>query len=156
LWDKAGPEAVVEALTQISKMTNAALRVRNRAAFLLAEAEISLGKISEAESRLAALGFIEKWIVAGPFDNEGGTGLDTPGPAEKEEVLNPSSPMKGKLGEVLWRAMPEDASHFGYNHLASLHEPMTNTCFYARSTLKSDKGGPATLWIGADGAFRAF
>lgn len=156
LWEAVGPDTVMDSLKDVRKIKFASLRVKNRAAYLLAEGALRLGRIEEARERFEKLGFIEQWGVVGPFDNEGGIGWDTSQPPETDVPWNPAVLLDGKQGEVEWRVMPDDASHFGYNYLESINDPIENTCFYARSVLVSDTAGKGILWIGAGGAFKAF
>ncbi len=155
MWDAAGPKRVIDALTRISGMKGASLRARERAEYFLSLAKLRRGDVEGAEGDFTRRGFLRRWITTGPFGNEGGVGLDTAYPPEDEmskKALSIGRPQK----KVTWRAVPEEAVHLGYVALEALHEPITNTCFYARTSLDARKAGAGVLKIGSGGAFKAF
>ncbi len=157
-WNTVGPDLVMQTLARIESLPKASVRVRERARHFLALGKLRLGDIEAATSEFAKRGFLFDWIVSGPFDNEGGTGFDTPFPAEQAVVgsVDLDAPMPGKDRDVRWRPAPEQIHFLGYNHMEALLEPSINACGYAVTSLESKKAGRGVLHIGAGGAFRGF
>ncbi|MCP4679517.1 MAG: DUF3857 domain-containing protein [Deltaproteobacteria bacterium] len=157
-WDTVGPDLVMKTLKRIESFPKASVRVRERARHFLALGMLRLGDIEAATSDFAKRGFLSDWVVAGPFDNEGGTGFDTPFPAEQAAAgsVDMSAPMPGKERDVRWRPAPTQFHFVGYNHMEALFEPSINVCGYAVTALESNKTGRGILRMGAGGAFRAF
>jgi transglutaminase-like putative cysteine protease len=158
MWDKVPPATVTTALRRVSELSTAPVRLRERARELLAQAMIRVGDLKGADASYAERGFLHDWVVAGPFDNEGGTGFETPSPPEEllTDSADTKAPLPGKTDDVFYRAIPKESTAFGYNHLESLLDPCTNTCFYAVTTLRSSRAGSGILRIGAGGSFTAF
>ena len=104
------------------------------------------------------MGFLSSFLVAGPYDNEGGTGFDTPYPPEDISALGANLEAKagGDRAETDWREMPGQVSHMGYNHLEALFEPRAGACGFALTSIESTKKGRAVLRVGSGGAFKAF
>jgi cellulose synthase operon protein C len=157
LWDTAGPAPVVAALGKIKENGKASPAARDRAGFLLATAKLRTGDPAGARADFARMGFIGDWTVAGPFDNEGGTGLDAAFGADAAIAgeIDTNASMDGKAGPVSWREH-KGAAPFGLVRLDALVEPDAPACAYAVAIVPSDRAGEAELRIGASGAFRAF
>ncbi|MCS6901647.1 MAG: DUF3857 domain-containing protein, partial [Myxococcales bacterium] len=122
------------------------------------------GDLAGAQNKLASLGYIDRWLVVGPFDNEGGSSLFTRfGPEDDlTDPLSTSKTYEGKERPAVWRPLPEPSS-FGWLDLGNVVRPAEKVCAYASTFLRaisSRKDSPketrATLWVGAAGSFRAF
>ncbi|HEY2367998.1 MAG TPA: hypothetical protein VGH87_16485, partial [Polyangiaceae bacterium] len=75
-WDRGDPTEVEEALASVASSRRGSTRVY--AELLEAYGRRRRGDLDGARARIGQLGFVSKWLVAGPFDNEGKTGLPRP------------------------------------------------------------------------------
>ena len=69
--------------------------------------ELARGNAQRGAALLARLGFVERWLLLGPFDDEGKKGLETAYPPERSIEL--AARLPGKVREVAWRAVPPEA-----------------------------------------------
>jgi len=127
---------------------------RSLARWRLAGVEQARGNLRRAEAELAKLGFVRGFFVAGPFDNEGRRGLDTPYPPEEGVDLEARYP--GKAREVGWRALPPEAQPRGILALGAVLRPEREVTVYAFAVLDSPREQRARLWLGSSGAWRAW
>lgn len=127
------------------------------AAQLEAEIRRDLGQRAESAARLRELGWITRWSVVGPFDNEGRNGFaQAYGPeAERGAAMSTEREFDGTERPVRWRVMP-DLSVLGAVPLDTVVRPSVNACAYAHTTIASPRAQPATLWVGATGAVAAW
>lgn len=130
---------------------------RALATFVTAELQRDLGLAPTAERTAASLGFVTRWLVAGPFDNEGRAGLDRAfGPEEQRfAALDGSAQFEGGARPVRWRPMP-DVATLGRVPLDAMVRPSVNACAYAHTSVRVPTAGPALLQLGASGAVRAW
>ena len=128
--------------------------VRALARWRLAGVERARGNLRKAEAELAKLGFVRRWWVAGPFDNEGRRGLENAFPPEAGLDLGARFP--GKAREVGWRALPPEAQARGVLALGSAVRPAREVTVYALAVVDSPREQRVLLWLGASGAFRAW
>lgn len=158
LWDTLPPQKILDLLAQAAANPSASHRAKERAKFLLAEGQMRLGEVEAAEKIISQMGFLENWVVAGPFDNEGGTGLGHPYPPEVfgAGFYDTEQPMPGKEIDVRFQQAAKQLSHLGFLHLDPLFSPSNNVCAYAIKTIESAKGGTAILRVGTGGAVQAF
>lgn len=160
-WDRADPSQVEEVLAAAETSASLEPAQRSYAALLRAYARLRRGDVSSARARIASLGFVDHWLVVGPFDNEGRAGLETAyGPeAEFRDPLVPGRAYTGKERAVRWRAVP-DAFPFGFLDFGRLLRPDHKICAYATTyvtaTGVSRTGKQISLWVGAAGAFKVF
>ena len=72
--------------------------VRVYAGLLAAYARMRRGDLSSARAKIRALGYIDRWIVIGPFDNEGKSGFDVDFGPERDarEPIGPGRAYSGK------------------------------------------------------------
>lgn len=127
------------------------------AAQLEAELRRDIGQRAESAARVRELGWLTRWMVIGPFDNEGRNGLARvfPPEAERGAALSTESSVDGIERPVRWRPMP-DLSVLGAVPLDTVVRPSVNACAYAHTTVTSPRAQPATLWLGATGAVVAW
>ena len=62
--------------------------------------------VERARAVWAPLGFLEKWRVVGPFDNERGGGFDVASEPERAAVPDLEASYPGKVRAVSWRELP--------------------------------------------------
>lgn len=165
-WDQGDPTEVEEALRSVATDGRITPPLRAYAGLLEAYARRRRGDLAGAKSRIAALGFVGRWVVAGPFDNEGKGGLDRSfGP--EDEIGDPLSLTRsydGKERPVTNRMAPAEAFPYGWVDLGAMVRPAEKVCAYA-STFIHDKRGakagaggarPFSLWFGAAGSSKVF
>ncbi|MFY3746518.1 DUF3857 domain-containing protein [Anaeromyxobacter sp. Red801] len=128
--------------------------VRALARFRLAEVERARGNLQKEAASLRRLGFVGRWRVIGPFDDEGKRGLAEAFPPEKAVDLAAQHP--GKVREVAWRALPEDAVVDGFVHLGAALRPAREVVAYALAEVEAPREIEARLWLGASGAARVW
>jgi tetratricopeptide (TPR) repeat protein len=160
-WGVTDPELVERALAGAASSNALAPSVRAYAGFVAAHARTRRGDTVNAERQIAQLGFVDKWLVAGPFDNEGkgGLAIDLGPEAQFAEPIVDGRAYTGKVRPVRWRVAP-DVFSLGWLDGGSLFRPQQNICFYASTVVWRDASTPATqplsVWVGAAGAFRLF
>lgn len=159
-WDRARPAHVEEALLDASRNVKLAPPVRAYAATLGALARVRRGDLKSAATEISRLGYVDRWLVIGPFDNEGKAGLDTAfGPELSfDKPIVPGRAESGKERPVRWRAVPREFSH-GFVSFGSLLRPEQKICAYATTFVRDEAGAKAraiTAWVGSGGAFKAF
>jgi cellulose synthase operon protein C len=160
-WDRARPAHVEEALLGFSRNEKLEPPVRAYAATLAALARVRRGDLKSAATEIERLGYVDRWLVIGPFDNEGKSGLDTAfGPElSLDKPIVPGRAESGKERPVRWRVVPREFPH-GFVSLGALVRPEQKICGYATTYVRG-RGGEkrprtVTAWIGSGGAFKAF
>ena len=164
-WDQGDPSAVEETFAEVAEDRAVSAPVRAYARLLEAYARRRRGDLDGARSQIAALGYVGRWMVVGPFDNEGKTGLLMPfGPEEdRQGAPNVLRAYDGKERTVRWRVAPS-VSPFGWFDLGSLLRPTAKICGYVTTFVRDPHLGtnsarparPISLWAGSAGAMRAF
>jgi cellulose synthase operon protein C len=160
-WDRANPAQVEEALIGASESKALSAPTRTYAGVLAALARFRRGDTKAARERIASLGYVDRFLVVGPFDNEGKSGLDTPfGPELAFETpIVPGRAESGKERPVRWRAVPREFPQ-GYVNFGALLRPEQKVCAYATTFVQAATGTRTprsiTAWIGSGGAFKAF
>lgn len=150
---------IEEAVTEVARDKTVAPPVRSYASIIAAYARRRRGDLDGARAEVRAAGLIDRWVVLGPFENEGKEGLDRTLPPEQElgEPLDLMRPYQGKEHQVRWRVAP-DVYGFGWVDLGDLVRPREKVCVYATTFIraKSNAARSASLWAGASGAFKLF
>ncbi len=163
-WDRADPATVEEALELAARDPRLDPPARAYAGLLVSYARLRRGDVASATARIRSLGYVDHWLVLGPFDNDGKVGLEKEYAPEGDfgAPLVPGRAYSGKERPVRWRAVP-DAFPWGYVDAGSLVRPDRKICVYATSfvSAKGTHGEPvsgrdASLWIGAGGSFKVF
>ncbi|MCA9600261.1 MAG: DUF3857 domain-containing protein [Myxococcales bacterium] len=160
-WDRADPTHVEEALLLAESSPKLSPPARAYAGWLAAHARTRRGDLAGAKKKIAALGYIDQWLVVGPFDNEGKQGLaEDQGPeAELTQPIVPGRAYSGKERPVRWRVVPK-AFPYGWVDLSSLLRPDRKICGVLRTFVHAKKGSRTpraiSLWVGNGGAFRLF
>jgi tetratricopeptide (TPR) repeat protein len=163
-WDQGDPLEVEEALRALSADTRVTPPLRAYAGLLEAYARRRRGDLTGAKLRIKDLGFVSRWVVAGPFDNEGKGGLDRSfGP--EDEIRDPLSlarTYEGKERPVTNRITP-DVFPYGWVDLGSMVRPAEKVCAYATTFIRDRRTGkpgagprPFSVWLGAAGAAKVF
>ena len=160
-YDQGDPAELSEALDDLAEDRALTPAARVYAGLLGSYARRRRGDFDGARARVANLGYVGKWLVVGPFDNEGKAGYDRPfGPEEDmKEPLNAGRTYDGKERAVRWRAIP-DVAPYGWLDVGALVRPSEKTCSYAttfvQDTRKDAKARTVSLWLGSAGATKVF
>ncbi|MFW5738881.1 MAG: DUF3857 domain-containing protein, partial [Myxococcota bacterium] len=158
LWDDTDPEQVEQALRDLRQDRRLDAGSRAYAGLLSAYARRRRGDLIGARTEIASLGYVDKWLVVGPFDNEGRSGLDRLfGPETSLSApLDLHHPHEGKERPVRWREIP-DVFPYGWLDFGDLLRPQEKMCAYASTFVRSERNrSNASVWLGATGAFRLF
>ncbi|MES1178141.1 MAG: DUF3857 domain-containing protein [Myxococcales bacterium] len=160
-WDRADPSHVEEALRAAARDTQLSAPARAYAGTLSALGRARRGDLKAARDSIRALGYVDQWLIVGPFDNEGKAGLDTPSGPEPEllQAIVPGKAYTGKERPVRYRAVPA-VFPYGYLDAGSLVRPESKVCVFATSFVSSPKDPKGnrklSVWAGAGGAFKLF
>ncbi|MBX3229736.1 MAG: DUF3857 domain-containing protein [Labilithrix sp.] len=160
-WDQGEPAQVEETLGALAREPAVAPPLRVYAGLLEAYARRRRGDLTAAKSKIRALGFVSRWVVAGPFDNEGKTGLDRSfGPEEElADALSMARTYEGKERQVGNRLTP-DAFPYGWVDLGAMMRPQEMVCGYATTFVRDPRAKnaprPFSVWLGASGATKVF
>jgi tetratricopeptide (TPR) repeat protein len=162
-WDRGDPSQVEEVLHEAAADARLPSPMRAYAALLEAYARRRRGDVDGARVRIARLGFVGRWMVVGPFDNDGKVGLDAAYDPERELAapIALTHDYEGKDRKLVrWRLLP-DVSPYGWTDLGSFVRPAEQACVYsatfvhdARLTARTSR--TVSLWAGAAGALRVF
>jgi tetratricopeptide (TPR) repeat protein len=160
LWDLADPTQVEAELTSFAASERLAPPVRVYAQMLVAEARKRRGDAPGAAAIASKLGFVDKWLFVGPFDNENRGGLARAFQPEQELAapIVPGRAFDGKERPVRFR----DAAFAGSTvfDFGAYLRPRENVCGYATTFLRSSPRAKTprkvSLWVGATGAVKVF
>ncbi|MDB4943767.1 MAG: Cell division protein FtsK [Labilithrix sp.] len=161
-WDQGDPAEVEEALRSLAVDARLPPPLRAYAGLLEGYARRRRGDLAGAKQRIASLGFVSHWVVAGPFDNEGKGGLDRSfGP--EDEIADPLTmgrSYEGKERPVSNRVTP-DVFPYGWVDLGAMLRPAEKVCGYATTFVHDKRGAkagarPFSVWFGAAGAAKVF
>ena len=162
-WDRGDPAQVEEVLHAVANEAGEPAPVRTYAALLEAYARRRRGDLDGARARIDRLGYVGKWMLVGPFDNEGKSGHGTAYDPEKEQQV-PLDLVRDYDGKehkpVRWRMLPP-VSPYGWTDLGVFVRPAESTCGYLTTFVRDPslaKGArhPATVWAGNTGAIRLY
>jgi tetratricopeptide (TPR) repeat protein/transglutaminase-like putative cysteine protease len=160
-WDRADPGQVEEVLREASQSPALTPAQRGYAELLVAYARLRRGDARDAQRRIAALGYVDRWLALGPFDNTGKSGFDSAqGPeAELSDPAMWERTYAGKDGrQVRWRVVPR-AFPYGWVDAGALIRPRQAVCAFFASHVSQtglERRRPLSLWVGARGAVRLF
>jgi len=158
-WDRNNPADIEEALLSAARSQNLDPPARVYAGLLSAYARSRRGDTVTAREIITKLGFVDRWLIVGPFDNEGKAGYGRVFQPEQEiaqEILLGHT-YPGKERTVSWRVVPNEFL-FGWLDFGALMRPQKNICAYATTFVRKnqDSSSSITVWVGAAGAFQLF
>ena len=163
-WDRGDPAEIEEILSEVANDGAMTAPVRSYAGLLQAYARRRRGDLDGARARIARLGFVSRWMIVGPFDNEGKAGFDFAYEPEKDQSLpiELTRSMDGKQHHpVRWRVAP-GVSPYGWIDFGVFVRPTENVCGYAvtfvRDARTKEKLAPRTIsvWGGSAGAMKVW
>lgn len=156
-WDVSDPDAIDATLSAYASDPRTPASLRAYAALVEAHARRRRGDFEGAERRVAELGFVRDWLVAGPFENQNRTGLgERHGPElELDGPVLFDRAFQGKVRPVSYRQVPP-VHRLGWLDLGSMLRPTKDVCAFATTFIKSAKPRSLSLFVGATGAFKVF
>ncbi|NOY93175.1 MAG: DUF3857 domain-containing protein [Deltaproteobacteria bacterium] len=118
---------------------------------------VRMGRLDEARRVVSDLGYVTRWQMVGPFDNEGKQGFDREDAPEaaRREAFDANAHYQGKEREVGWRLNPAEAWN-GYNSFDAIFRPFSSVCGYAETSVQSEREQPLSLWLGGGGATKVY
>jgi tetratricopeptide (TPR) repeat protein len=156
-WDDSTPLRTRALLEQIAadKALSPSRRVMVQS--MLSEARARLGEPEALAQGFTDLGYVTRYRVIGPFDNEGKAGLDAETPPEQKRMDAPDlqASYPGRERPVSWRAYP-DISRRGFVSFGTIMRPRENVCGLAETFVYADRARPLSLWIGTGGAHKVY
>lgn len=158
-WDQVDPTLLEDAFSAVAADTKRSAPVRAYAGMLQAYSRRRRGDLDGARRKIRELGFVDRFLVVGPFDNEGkaGSAADLGPELDLAEPLSTARAYDGKERTVRWRVAP-NVYPYGWLDFGDLVRPQEKVCAFATTFVraKSGKAERASLWIGATGAFKAY
>ena len=154
-WDRADPSQVEETLRAAARDTHLNAPARSYAGTLSALGRARRGDLKAARDSIRALGYVDQWLVVGPFDNEGKGGLDTASGPEPEllQAIVPGKAYTGKERPVRYRPVPA-VFPYGYLDAGSLVRPESKVCVFATTFVSAPQAKrKLSVWAGAGGSF---
>ena len=158
-WDTARPDHVEEALLNASSNPSLSPALVAYSKTFINLARRRRGDIAGAQRRFAELGYVNRWLVVGPFDNEGKAGFDLNFEPETQfaEAMTPGRGFSGKGRVVRWREAPH-SFELGKLNLSRLLRPYRHACAFATSFVRGTNKAtiPVSLWVGSAGAVKVY
>ena len=159
-WDRSDPTQVEQQLMLVRDDPGRSPAVRAYAGTLAAFARLRRGDLASTHRQIEQLGFINDWLVVGPFDNEGKAGFDIEHGPELDfsRAIIPGRAYTGKERPVRWRRVPAEAFPFGWLDTGALVRPAEKVCVYATTFVRDrrDRQRTITAWVGTSGAAKLY
>ena len=156
-WDESTPARTFELVKNLAANKKLTPPMRVATQTVLADAKTRLGDTEALGKPFDELGFVTRWRVIGPFDNEGKSGFDseTPPEAARMQAPDPHASYPGRERPVRWRVYP-DIARRGYVSFGGLMRPRENACGLAETFVYSEKAQALSLWAGSGGANKLY
>ncbi len=161
MWERDDPTHIEQAMEGFRADPSLDPASRAYAGLLSAYARRRRGDLEGAKALVASLGYVNRWLVLGPFDNEGKAGYARvfDPEAQLDQPLDMQHGYEGKERPVRWRVVP-DVYSYGWVDLGDLVRPSEKICVYATTFVMAQGSAkqtrPAGLWLGASGAIKAY
>ncbi len=144
-------EPLEETLRKVISAPDTDPEVAAHATAELAVLFLNHGRDQEASRLESDLGYIDNWMVIGPFDDDNKSGYDAEYPPEKAIDFEADYP--GKSHSVRWRRMPRPAVD-GLVPLNELLDPSEKVAGYALTFIKVGRKTPCVLRGGYNEAYK--
>jgi len=160
-WDQLDPAEVERALQELAQDPQADPASNAYASLLSAYSRRRRGDLDGARARIRGLGFVSRWIITGPFDNDGRAGLARVFDPEAQlaQPLDMQRIFEGRERPIRWRTIP-DVYPYAWVDFGDLLRPKEKVCAYGTSFVRNRAAGnparAASVWIGVSGAFKLF
>jgi tetratricopeptide (TPR) repeat protein len=157
-WEQTSPAKTLALLDGLARDRRVAPARRILIDTLRAQAQLRMGNPDASARRVSDLGYLTRWRVIGPFDNEGKTGFDRATAPEERPLEAPDLQARypGRERPVQWRELPAEIVRDGYVSFGALLRPAENACALAETFVHSARTQPLSLWIGAGGAHKVY
>lgn len=157
-WDQTTPEKNLALLDGLARNRGLSPARRILIDTLLAQARTRTGHLDANPKHVEELGYLTRWRVIGPFDNEGKAGFDRATPPEDARLQAPDlqATYPGRERPVRWRDFPAEVVRDGYVSFGAILRPAENACALAETFVRSDRARPLSLWTGAGGAHKVY
>lgn len=160
LWQnarRASPEVTPKLIRQIAKDKRMAPAVQGYAQALEALLLVREGEVDEGAARFDEIGYLRRFRVVGPFDNEGKQGLSRVFPPERQQDApsDLNAEFEGRERPVRFRSYP-DITRTGFVDFDAIYKPDENVCALAETFVELKKAQPLTLWFGTGGAGKVY
>jgi len=146
--------ALEDAAHAILAAKGAPLELRTSARLVLADALDRAGKPADADRGRAALGYVRKWRVIGPFENVSQSGFDKAFPPETEIAFNKSYPGADNLS-LQWHDLLV-VSRAGECLVGVALGDRAESAYYAVTAVNAAKAQPVWLHFNPTGASKIF
>lgn len=158
LWDHEDPEEVLAALARVASDRRAPPWTVGYYRWAQGSLLLRLGRVEEAREVFDELGFVQEWMVVGPFDNDNEAGFDRAFPPEESlgSALDMTATYEGRFRPVTWRQYPSPPHPDGATVLGTIMEPHEASCAYLATVVQSNRPVRAALRLGFDGAARVW
>jgi tetratricopeptide (TPR) repeat protein len=159
LWDDEDPQQVLAAVERVAADRRTPSWVAGYARWVQAMALLRLGRVEDASRIVQSLGFVQEWMVVGPFDNDNEAGFEEAYPPEERlgQALDVSATYTGRLRPVTWRQLSRDlAQPDGSVELGEVLDPHESSCAYLATALVARGPARAAIRLGSDGAVRVW
>jgi tetratricopeptide (TPR) repeat protein len=113
----------------------------------LMDAYLRTGELDKLKQTSAELGFITRWMIIGPFQNERGGSFDEPYGPETELQLDAA--YSGKKRKVSWRMLPVQPL-YGTVDFDAMMRPNDEVLAYALAFIEVSEATEAALRLGSD------
>jgi tetratricopeptide (TPR) repeat protein len=156
-WDEATPARTLALLDKLAADRRLSPSRHVLLELLRVQGHERMGEQDAVARRLDELGYISRFRVIGPFDNEGKSGFDTETPPEQKrnEAPDLQASFPGRERPVSWRAYP-DIVRGGYVSFGAVMRPRENACGLAETFVYSERARPLTLFLGSGGASKVY
>jgi tetratricopeptide (TPR) repeat protein len=156
-WDESTPSRTLALLEKLAADPKLSPARRVLVETLRIEGRARLGDTEHMGEQFEALGYVSRFRVIGPFDNEGKSGFDTETPPEQKrnEAPDLQASYPGRERPVSWRVYP-DIVRAGYISFGAVMRPRENVCGLAETFVHSDRARPLTLFVGSGGANKVY
>ena len=149
------PRWVVEALSALGNDSGLQPEERAYARTYEAYGHASLGDFDGARAKLDENGYIFDYWIAGPFDNEGKSGLDKEFGPESAK-LDGKATYEGKERKLVsWRKVTSLGS-FGWLDGSAYMRPAQDACIYAATSVPGGDHKTITVFVASSGGVRAW
>ena len=145
------PGAVRRCLEETMRHPQASGAVASSARWLLSRYELERGSVQRAVRLRRQLGFITRWCLLGPFDNDNKAAFGREdGP---ERGIDFAREYRGKRGAIRWRAF-ENAFPLGRVHLSDVFRPTERVAAYAVAFVRLPSDADIVFRLGSDDAVK--
>lgn len=150
-YRQSKPGAFELALEETIKAADSSPEVAAHATFELVKKLRNRGDDERAARLESGLGFVDRWRIVGPFEDESKSGYDATYPPERK--LEYEGTYMGKGHQVSWRPVPLKVK-MGMVPLEQLIDPSTSVASYALALVHASRTTPCVIRGGYSEAYK--